>query len=101
MTKIVASASQLRSASSQIEGIAAQYQSTYNQLLSTASSLASSWQGEDNQAFAAKVESLRDDFDEMYRLLVGCQEDLMQSATEYERAQSEVVSKAQALVSDF
>ena len=99
MTKIVASASQLRSASSQIEGIAAQ--STYNQLLSTASSLASSWQGEDNQAFAAKVESLRDDFDEMYKLLVGCQEDLMQSATEYERAQSEVVSKAQALASDF
>ena len=47
------------------------------------------------------MESLRDDFDEMYKLLVGCQEDLMQSATEYERAQSEVVSKAQALASDF
>lgn len=99
--RIVASASQLRSASSTMEQIASQYQTAYQGLINAAHNIGSGWTGEDNQAFIAKVESLQDDFQRMYQLLSGCSNDLLDSATTYEKAQQTVATQAQSLASDF
>lgn len=101
MTKIVASASQLRSASTTMEGIASQYQTAYLGLIEAAHNIGASWTGEDNQAFITKVDALQDDFQQMYQLLSGCSNDLLDSANAYEKVQQEVITLAGSLASDF
>ena len=88
---------QLNAAASHIDGVAAQYQQLYNKLFSDVGAMQAAWQGKDNQAFTSQIEGFKQDFQQMYQLMVEYSNFLKKSAQTYQQAQDDTVSGAQRL----
>jgi|GEM_PF-3765233 len=62
---------QLDKAANTIGNAAQQYRSLCRQLYDAVGLMGGAWQGADNQAYVAKINALQDDFQRVYKLLVG------------------------------
>lgn len=87
----------LESAATKIEGLAAEYQTSYNQMYNTTDAMHSTWAGADNTAFINQIEGFRDDFKEMYSLMLRYVEYLRESANAYKSTQQNVIEWARKL----
>lgn len=94
---ILVTPEQLETAAGQIESLASDYQSQYNAMYSKTDALASTWQGEDNQAFVDQIAGFKDDFNKMYTLMNQYAEFLRKSASAYRETQQQVVTQAKSL----
>lgn len=88
----------LEKAAQEIETLAQDYQSQYNQLYSETGAMASSWSGRDNLAFVNRIDGFKDDFKKMYDLMIKYADFLRTSAEAYRTTQDNVVLQAQKLV---
>ena len=96
--RLKADPAQLQQASSKMNDIAAQYQSSYKALTNAVQNLVSSgWTGTDAQQFSNKVMGFEDDFNNMYMLLMGASNDLKESAQKYSTTQDNAKSRAASL----
>ena len=89
---------QLDSAAGRIEGLAADYKTSYEQLYGETNAMASSWKGKDNTAFTDQIAGFKDDFQTMYNLMIRYAEFLRTSAKAYRDTQDTVVAEARKLV---
>ncbi|MBQ8580261.1 MAG: WXG100 family type VII secretion target [Oscillospiraceae bacterium] len=89
---------QLDKAAGQIESLAADYKSQYDQLYSETNAMASTWSGKDNIAFVEQIAGFKDDFEKMYNLMCQYAEFLKKSAAAYRETQNTVTAEAKKLV---
>lgn len=88
---------QLETAAGKIEGLAADYKTSYDQMYSTTGDMASTWQGQDNVAFIDQINGFKDDFQKMHTLMLNYADFLRKSAEKYRTTQENVVSQARSL----
>ena len=88
---------QLESAAGKIEGLAAEYKASYDQMYSTTSDMASSWSGQDNEAFINQIAGFKDDFAKMHTLMLNYADYLRKSAKAYRETQQNVITQARSL----
>ena len=95
--KIVVDPAKLESAARQMEQQTAEYTKIYNQLFSEVDGMGKAWQGTDNIAFVTQIKGFMDDFEQMKKLMNDYATFLKNSATAYNKTQSEIVTKAKGL----
>ena len=88
----------LEKAAQEIEALAGDYQSQYNQLYSETGAMASSWSGKDNLAFVNQIDGFKEDFKKMYDHMIKYADFLRISAEAYRTTQDNVVLRAKNLV---
>lgn len=91
----------LDTAAGNIENLADQYHSQYENFFKLVEDLAATWQGEDNVAFAQKVNEFRDDFEKMFSEMNQYSSFLRNSATAYRNTQEDAKNRAQALSGNY
>ena len=82
---------QLESAAGKIEGLAAEYKASYDQMYST------TWSGQDNEAFINQIAGFKDDFAKMHTLMLNYADYLRKSAKAYRETQQNVITQARSL----
>ena len=87
----------LESTASRIEGLAADYKTQYDQLYSETNAMASKWIEKDNIAFVNQIDGFKDDFAEMYALMLSYADFLRKSAKEYRDIEDTLVFYAKSL----
>lgn len=88
---------QLENAAGKIEGLAADYKASYDQMYSTTGDMASTWSGQDNTAFINQINGFKDDFQKMHSLMLSYADFLRRSAKAYRETQENVVNQARSL----
>ena len=71
---------QLETTEGRIEGLAADYQTQYNNLYSETNAMATTWSGKDNVAFVDQIAGFKDDFEKMHTLMLNYADFLRKSA---------------------
>ncbi|MBR4858852.1 MAG: WXG100 family type VII secretion target [Clostridia bacterium] len=94
---IIVTPADLETAAQKIEGLAAEYETQYNNLYSETDSLASSWKGEDNQAFVSQIAEFKPDLQNMKKLMDNYADFLRKAAKTYRETQEAVTSQARTL----
>lgn len=94
---IVVDPQKLTDASTQMDGIIADYQRQYNKLFSDVDAMGSAWQGKDNLAFVNQIKPFLQDFNKMTDLMNQYSQFLKNTAKTYDSAQTGVVDSAQKL----
>lgn len=89
---------QLETTAGRIEGLAADYQTQYNNLYSETSAMASTWSGKDNVAYTDQIAGFKDDFEKMHTLMLNYADFLRKSAKAYRDTQDTIVTEAKKLV---
>lgn len=89
---------QLETTAGRIEGLAADYQTQYNNLYSETSAMASTWSGKDNVAYTEQIAGFKDDFEKMHTLMLNYADFLRKSAKAYRDTQDTIVAEAKKLV---
>lgn len=88
----------MESTAGRIEGLAADYQTQYDNLYSETNAMASTWDGKDNVAFVDQIAGFKDDFKKMHSLMLQYADFLRKSAKAYRDTQDTVVAEARKLV---
>ncbi|MCD7905477.1 MAG: WXG100 family type VII secretion target [Clostridiales bacterium] len=88
---------ELENVANQLEGWTDSYNSCYNQILSTASDLSSSWAGEAQQAYLTQINGFEDDFKNLYVLFNQYASFLRTSAKKYSETEATIRDSAKAL----
>ena len=89
---------ELIKAAGAIEGLAADYQTQYNQLYSETNAMSSAWSGKDNVAYTDQIAGFKDDFAKMHQLMLNYADFLRKSAQAYSETQENVMTQARKLV---
>lgn len=89
---------QLETTAGRIEGLAADYQTQYNNLYSETNAMATTWSGKDNVAFVDQIAGFKDDFEKMHTLMLNYADFLRKSAKAYRETQDAIVTEARKLV---
>lgn len=89
----------LKSAAQKMDELITNYRATYKSLFDEVDTMATSWKGQDNQAFTTQIKGFQNDFDNMAKAMQEYSEFLKISATNYEKTQQEIVDKARQLSS--
>lgn len=87
----------LESAATKIEGLAAEYQTSYNQMYNTTDAMHSTWAGADNTAFINQIDGFKADFKMMYDLMGRYVDYLRKTAKAYRETQQNVITQARSL----
>lgn len=95
--KITVTPAELEKAASAIDGLAADYQTQYNNLYSETTNMKTAWQGRDNVAYINQIEGFKDDFAKMQTLMKNYADFLKKSAAAYRRTQEEITNRATKL----
>ena len=99
MESISVDTQEVRTVAGQVDEIAANYESTYNNLLNNVSTFTSTdWTGDDADAFRNKVEGFRDDLERMKGLMNEYASALRMFAQNYEDTQNRIKQQSQGLV---
>jgi len=96
--RITVDPARLTDAAGRIESSAAEYQQTYSRLYTEVQAMSAAWEGADNAAFTTQIESFRNDFELMHRLMLEYSTFLRQSATSYSNTQDHIIQQASRLV---
>ena len=88
----------LESAAQRINGLAGEYKTQYDALYGEMDAMRSTWQGKDNQAYLEQIGGFKDDFKNMYELMLRYEDFLRKSAKAYRDTQDTVTSEARKLV---
>ena len=88
----------LESTAKEIENLAGEYRTQYNELYTTTGNLASTWSGADNVAFVNQIEGFKDDLENMFRRMNQYAEYLRTTAKAYRDTQEAVARQARTLV---
>ena len=90
---------EVRRIAGEVDGVATNYENTYNNLLNNVSVFTTSdWTGDDADAFRNKVEGFRDDLIKMKALMNEYASALREFATNYEETQERIKQQSQGLV---
>ena len=95
---IMVTPEQLETTAGQIENLAGDYKSTYDQVYSETNAMASTWNGKDNVAFVDQIAGFKDDFEKMHTLMLNYADFLRKSAKSYRETQDAVVAEAKKLI---
>ncbi|MCM1190294.1 MAG: WXG100 family type VII secretion target [bacterium] len=87
----------LESASTKIEGLAADYKAQYDALYNETGAMRATWDGKDNLAFTDQIAGFKDDLEKMYNLMLKYADFLKKSAKAYRQTQDTAVSEARKL----
>ncbi len=96
-TTIKVTPQDLQNASGQISSLAGEYKSEYEALFREVHEMQGKWDGQDNTAYTKQVDGFRDDFDNMYKLMIQYSEYLKSTAKAYADAQENIKSAATTL----
>lgn len=89
---------EVRRIASEVDGVASDYESTYNNLLNNVSTFTTTdWTGDDADAFRNKVEGFRDDLNKMKVLMNDYASALRDFAKNYEETQERIKQQGQGL----
>lgn len=87
----------LRTTASQIESLANDYKTQYDNFYKETNAMASTWSGKDNVAYINQIDGFKDDLQKMYTLMNDYADFLRKSAKAYDDTQTDVVNKAKSL----
>ncbi len=96
-TTIKVTPQDLQNASGQISSLAGEYKSEYEALFREVHEMQGKWDGQDNQAYTNRVEGFRDDFDNMYNLMIQYSDYLKNTAKAYAETQDNIKNAASTL----
>jgi len=77
---------QLVTTATGIEARANDYKQLYGRLYTEVQAMGGHWQGKDNQAFVSQINGFKDDFEQMYKLLLDFAALIKEANTEYKQA---------------
>lgn len=97
VTTIKVDPQKLQDASSQISGLASEYEGEYKALFDRVHNMKGKWDGQDNQNYTEQVEGFRDDFEKMKSLMDQYSEYLKNTAQAYINTQNEIAKTAKGL----
>lgn len=98
MDSIKVDTAEVRRIAGEVDEVATNYESKYNNLLNSISTFTSSdWKGDDANKFREKAEGFRNDFIKMKNLMNEYATTLRQFATNYEETQERIKQQAQGL----
>lgn len=95
--QIIVETSRLDETAKQVDQLANNYETEYNQLFGKVQDLSTKWTGEDNTAFTNQIEGFRDDFQRMTQLMRDYASYLRKVAASYRETRSNVASAAKIL----
>lgn len=87
----------LNTAAAQIEQLASDYKTQYENIYGKADEMSAKWKGKDNQAYIEQIRGFEDDLKKMYALMTKYAEFLRNSAKAYSEIQDEIATKAKTL----
>lgn len=96
-TTIKVTPQELQTASSQINTLANEYKSEYEALFQDVEAMRGKWDGQDNQAYTTQVSGFKDDFTNMYNLMIQYSDYLKKTAKAYEDTQTGIKNAASTL----
>lgn len=88
---------QLEKTAGKIEGLAAEYKTSYDQLYSETGSMSTTWQGKDNLSFTNQIDGFREDFQKMQKSMTEYANFLRMSAKAYRETQQSIADQARKL----
>lgn len=97
-TTIKVTPQELLTASTQISGLADEYKSEYEALFGDVVAMKGKWDGQDNQTYTDRVEGFRDDFTNMYNLMIQYSDYLKETGNAYQQTQTNIKNAAATLV---
>lgn len=96
-TTIKVTPQELDTTSKLIKGLAEEYKTEYENLFGDVRAMQGKWDGQDNQAYTTQVEGFKDDFTNMYNLMVQYSDYLMKTKKAYEDTQTNIKNTASGL----
>lgn len=88
---------QLDSTAVRIENLAEEYKTQYDKFYTETSAMSSTFSGKAYDAFITQIDGFKDDFDEMYRLMLAYADFLKKAAKAYRDTQDAAVAQAKKL----
>lgn len=96
-TQIIVNPDILETTASNIIDKAREYQNLYGQFYTEVNNLGNSYKGDDYNAFKNQTEGFKDDFDNMYRLMLDYADHLNTAAVSYRKSVDDSTTAATAL----
>lgn len=96
-TTIKVTPQELQTTASRIKGLAEEYKSEYEGLFQDVDAMRGKWDGQDNLAYTNQVGGFKDDFVNMYNLMVQYADYLMKTKKAYEETQTNIKTDASKL----
>ena len=87
----------LQNASTQINNLAEEYKTEYENLFAEVDAMKGKWDGQDNVAFTNQIAGFKDDFQNMYSLMTQYATYLSTTAKSYADTQETIKNSAQSL----
>jgi len=87
----------LKSTATKVDTQAAEYRKQFGNLYTEVETLKAAWQGVDNQAFTAQIDSFKPEFEKMAKLMEDYSAFLRNAADNYQKTQDAIAGVAKKL----